>query len=311
MVRLTEGRVVVNSHLAVDSQDASIAGLDHRVDFDEGGILVTVGLPQLENSRDDSVLLRVGEPCLAKDLAGFSIVNAVNRVDRHFGESLGALLGEGLDVHATLTRAHRKVATLSTVEQDREVVFLGNVSTFSDHHLVNGVTLDVHTEDGLGAFSRLGRGLSDLYTASLATATHFDLRLDGDDGGTELRCSLGRLLWSLRDDASKYGHAVLLKQVAGLVFIQVHNLSTLRVDRPLTGRGTGRRQLSRLHSTRTFTAKRTQLVVCPPMNRLTTPEARCPPDLTTSSNLIFRSDRRLRQHPLTASPVERTSTPTS
>ncbi|HAP97086.1 MAG TPA: hypothetical protein DCQ95_01580 [Cutibacterium acnes] len=96
-----------------------------------------------------------------------------------------------------------------------------------------------------------------------------------------------------------------------MVFIQVHNLSTLRVDRPLTGRGTGRRQLSRLHSTRTFTAKRTQLIVCPPMNRLTTPEARCPPDLTTSSNLIFRSDRRLRQHPLTASPVERTSTPTS
>ena len=236
MLGLTEGGVVVDGHLAVDGEDASVTGLDHRVDLDEGGVLVPVGLPQLDDSRDDGVLLPPGEASLSKDLTSLSLVDTV---DRHLGQGLGPLLGEGLDVHATLTRAHRQVATLTTVEQDREVVLLGNVSSLGDHHLVNGVTLDVHAQDGLGVLGRLLRGLGDLHAASLATATHLDLRLDGDDGGAELRCGLGRLLGNLRDDASKHRHTVLLKQVAGLVFVQVHNLSTLRVDRPLPGRERG------------------------------------------------------------------------
>jgi hypothetical protein len=86
---------------------------------------------------------------------------------------------------------------------------------------VDGVALDVHAEDLLRVLVGLVGGLGDLHAAGLAAAADLDLRLDDGDAADLLGgglCFFG----GGRDDALEHGHAVLLEQVACLVFEQVH-----------------------------------------------------------------------------------------
>ena len=64
-----------------------------------------------------------------------------------------ALDGEGLDVHASLARAHGQVLALSTVQEDGEVVLGVEVDAIGDEDGAHRVALDVHAQDVAGAGS--------------------------------------------------------------------------------------------------------------------------------------------------------------
>ena len=133
--------------------------------------------------------------------------------------------GQCLNVHAALHRAHREPVPLGPVDQQREVVFLGDVDTFGDHDRSDGVTLDVHTEDLLrGLTGRFGR-LHDLHPARLAAATGLDLRLDHRHWCAQPLRRVGRLIRGRGHDTSRHWDAMGLEQISRLILEKIHLFS--------------------------------------------------------------------------------------
>src|SRR6478752_3969166 len=225
VVRVAEVGVGVEGDLAVEGDDLAVLGLDERVDLDQRRVLVAVDGPQLLDDVGDGRLVTLVEAGGVDDLLRLGGVDAGVRVDRDAREGLGALDGELLDLHAALLGAHGEVGAVGTVEQDREVVLLGDAGTRGDHHGADGVALDVHAEDLLRVRLRLVGALGDLDAAGLAATSGLDLRLDDGDAARRLADPLGggtRLLGRRRGGACEHGDSVLLEHVAGLVLEEIH-----------------------------------------------------------------------------------------
>ena len=152
---VAEVGVGVQGDLAVERDHLVLRVADQRVHLDQRRVLADEGLPQL----DDHVRGLVGHgggdlPC-GDDLGGLGLVHPGDRVHRDPRQRLGPLDGQLLDLHAALGRAHRQERAVAPVEQEREVVLLGDVAGLGDQHPVHGVALDVHPEDGRGLLLRL------------------------------------------------------------------------------------------------------------------------------------------------------------
>ena len=230
VVGLTEVRVGVEGHLAVEGDDLAVLGLHERVDLDERRVLVAVDNPELLEGVGQGDAVGFVEAGRVEDLVGLGLVDADVRVDTDAGEGLGALDGELLDVHAALLGAHGQVGAVRAVEQDREVVLLGDPSTLGDHHTVDGVPLDVHAEDLLSELlGFLGR-LGDLHPTGLPTAPGLDLGLHHGHAAGLLADLLGRGACLGRgggDRTGQHGDPVLLEHITCLVLEEVHERSSL------------------------------------------------------------------------------------
>ena len=194
---VTEARVVVEGHLTVDRPHGTIRAGDQRVDLDQRRILVAIDGPQGLEDGGDRLRGFLIEARLLGDAVGDLGVDADDRVQGDAGQGLGALLREGLDVHAALARAHRQVAAVRAVQQDREVVFGGDVRADSDHDLLDDVALDVKAEDRLGLLVGLVGGVGELDAAGLTAAARLHLSLDDQQRGPlsqEFTRALARLV---------------------------------------------------------------------------------------------------------------------
>ncbi len=238
MVRVTHlGGVVVQRDLAVEGDDRAVLGADQRVHLDERGVLGREDGPELLDDVGDGGLELLGEVRGVDDLARLRLVDAHDRVDGDAGEGLGALDGELLDLHAALDGAHGEVVAVRAVQEHGEVELLGDLGALRDHHAVDRVALDVHPEDLGGLLLGLRRGVGELDAAGLATAAGLHLGLDDDGPAAELLCTRASLFGRRRDDAAEHGHAVLLEDVASLVFEQVHPAASFHRWCPWVGRG--------------------------------------------------------------------------
>src|SRR5690606_26633797 len=204
---------------------------------DQRGVLGGEHGPERPDHVGDRLAQLLGETGGLDDLAGLRLVDADERVDGDTSQRLGPLDRELLDLHAALDAAHREVAALGAVEEDREVVLLGDRGTLGDHHAVDGVALDVHAEDLGGPLAGLLGGAGDLDAARLAAATGLHLGLDDDHaavGGEQLAGRGLRLLGGGDDDAAQHGDTVLLEDVTRLVLEQVHRSGLRRRLRKVT-----------------------------------------------------------------------------
>ena len=157
-------------------------------------------------------------------------VDACDRVDRDARQCVGPLDGQLLDLHAALGRAHGQERAVAAVEQEGEVVLLGDVGGLGDQHAVHGVALDVHAEDRGRLLARLLRGVRELHPARLAAAARLHLGLD-DDGRAQLRRGRCRRLRVFHGATRQHRHSVSGEELLRLVLVQVHWLSTpLRRD---------------------------------------------------------------------------------
>ena len=240
VVGVPEVGVLVQRHLAVQGDDLALGGLHQRVDLDQGGVLALVHLAeQLQHAGDLGGVVTV-EPGGGDDLVGLGLVDADVRVDRDPGQRLGTLDGELLDLHAALSRAHGEVAAVGAVEQQGEVVLLGDVRRPSA--IITFCTtwpLMSRPRMSGGLLGRLLRGLRDLDAARLAATAGLDLCLDHHDRAADLRRRGRRLLRGDGGDAAQDGNPVFLEDVSRLVLVQIHSGLHVRVRpaQPVPGRG--------------------------------------------------------------------------
>ena len=178
MAGVTESGVVVEGDLAVNRPHGAVGAGHQRVDLDQGRVLIAVDGPQGFEDGGNGLGRGLVKPGFLRDVAGNLGVDTNGGIEGDARESLGALLREGLNVHAAFARAHRQVAAVRAVQQDREVVFGGNVRAGRDHDLLDDVALDVEAEDRLGLLVGLVGGVGKLDATGLATAAGLHLRLD-------------------------------------------------------------------------------------------------------------------------------------
>ena len=207
---VTEGRIVVQRHLAIQRQNIALLGQDQGVDLNQGGVFASVGIPKLYQNGGKLLDVRTVEAGLAQDLGGNVFIDADLGVQANAGQSLGMLARQGFNIHAALRRAQCKFAALGAVQQDREVELFGDIRARSNEDRVDGVSLDIHAQNCFGLFARFFCAASQLYATGLAAAADLDLGLDHQKivvGQQLLRCLVG-LIWGACNDSRKYGDAV-------------------------------------------------------------------------------------------------------
>src|SRR5437763_7416341 len=241
VARLTEGGVLVEGDLAVEGDDLALRVADQRVDLDQGGVLGDEGLPQLHDDLGGLVDDLRRELARGEDLDGLRLVHAGDRVDRDLGQRLGTLDGELLDLHAAFGRRHRQEGAVRAVQQEGEVVLLGDVRGLGHQHAARDVALDVQAENGLCLLFGLIRRLGELDAARLAAATGLHLGLDDDLGADLLRGGLG-FFGGIGHRARQNRYSVGGEEIPRLVLVEVHYsslLTTRHCGGPLPDRAVG------------------------------------------------------------------------
>jgi hypothetical protein len=142
------------------------------------------------------------------DLAAFASSDAGDRVDAHLGDGVWVGARDLLDLDAALDAGDTQVRAVGAVDEEGEVVLLGDVGRRCQQHPVDRVPLDVHAEDLLDLAHRVVGVLRELHPTGLATTAGFHLRPSRRRGhqGLSGRARLGRLAYDL---AQRDRHAVL------------------------------------------------------------------------------------------------------
>ena len=177
---------VERAHLALRRDDQRVDLAEHRVGLDEAAV------EPLEDLRDLAPLAGIADA--GEQLAGVVGLVALERVDVHPRELLGALGGDLLDLDAALRREHQQRLLGAPVEGDREVVLLRDLGGPLDPEPLDDVAANVEAEDLRGLALGVVRVTRELDPARLAAPAGQHLRLD-DDGpaelGSRLRASAG------------------------------------------------------------------------------------------------------------------------
>ena len=158
VVGVPEVGVGVEGDLAVQRQDLVVGSAHQRVDLDQRGVLGDEDLPQLGDGHRGGVEHLGGQVALLGDRTRERQVDTLDRIHRHLGQPVGLGGGHLFDLHAALDRAHRQVGAVGAVEQEGDVVLLGDVAGLGDQQLLDDVALDVQAEDVLGVGRRRRRG---------------------------------------------------------------------------------------------------------------------------------------------------------
>ena len=205
---MTEQRVIVDRHFAVEGEDLSPRGGHEGVDLNEGRVFVAINLPQpFENRGDGADLLGIEARSFDKISRSFGR-EALERVDFVARERLGLVFGELLDLDASLFRAQRREAVRRAVEKNREVVFLGDLGALGNQDGMHRVPLDVHTEDRAGCFFGFRWGVNDPNAAGLSATADLDLGLHDQHGRVERLRGRARFQRGSRKTAVENGNAV-------------------------------------------------------------------------------------------------------
>src|SRR5439155_11575378 len=146
---------------------------------------------------------------------------ALGRVEVQPHERVGILLGDLLDLDATLRREHEERLLCAAVERDREVVLLRYVGCLLDPEPADDMPTDVEAEDLARLLLGVGGGLGELDAAGLATAAGEDLRLDDHRPAERGRSGAG-LFRRHGEAAFGDGDADAAEELLALVFVQMH-----------------------------------------------------------------------------------------
>ncbi len=187
---VAEVGVVVEGHLGVEGDDFAKLGDDERVDLAEGAVFFHEELVKVRGHGHELshlVLVQTQEKSHAPRLVSREPddgieVQAMNLLRR--------VVGDLLDVHASLGRRHDGDSPRIAIEHEGEVELASNVEALLDVEAADNLALGAGlvrderaAEHFVGELARFGGTvLRELDTAPLAATARVDLRLDDDDG---------------------------------------------------------------------------------------------------------------------------------
>ena len=224
---LPEVGVLVQRDLAVQRQDLIVGRADQRVHLDERGVLADEDLPELLDGHRGGVEHLGRQMALLGDRPGGGQVDTLDSVHGHLGEALRLGCGHLFDLHAALDGAHRQVGPIRPIQQEGDVVLLGDVTGLGDQQLLDDVALDVQAQDVLGVGVGVLGGRGELDAAGLTATACLDLRLHHDRPADLLGDGLG-VLGGVGDPPGRGRNIVLGEQFLRLVLEKVHRLPNWR-----------------------------------------------------------------------------------
>lgn len=194
--------VVIEAELGVHAHDLVVRGLGEGVDLDLGGVLLEEDLVELLDGVLGLLDALLAEAELLGDAAGHVVRDTDVDVDVGGVDGVGVLLGDTLNVHATLGRRNNDGALRSTVHEDGEVelaageLALADVDGAAETALSARLLGDELVADHLlGEHLGLGGGVDDANTAleavvegALSTAASKNLGLDDHVLAANLLC---------------------------------------------------------------------------------------------------------------------------
>lgn len=165
--------VVIEAELGVHAHDLVVRGLGEGVDLDLGGVLLEEDLVELLDDVLGLLNALLAEAELGGDAAGHLVGDTHVDVDVSGVDGIGVLLGDTLNVHATLGRGDNDGALRSAVHEDGEVELAAGELALAD--------VDGAAETALGA-----RLLGDELVADHLLGEHLGLGRGVDDANTAL-----------------------------------------------------------------------------------------------------------------------------
>ena len=177
VVGMPEVGVGIEGDLAVQRENLIVGRAHQRVDLHQRGVLLDEDLPQLGDGHRRRVENLGGQVALFGDVAGEPVVDSLGRVDGNLGQPVGLGRGDLFDLHPALDRAHGQVGPVGAIEQEGDVVLLGDVAGLGHQQLLHDVALDVQAEDVLRVGERVVGSRRVLHSARLATTAGLDLCL--------------------------------------------------------------------------------------------------------------------------------------
>ncbi|MCY1363620.1 hypothetical protein D9M69_503880 [compost metagenome] len=226
---LTEHGVAVDVDLGVQAVQVAV-GLDHqRVHFQQGQVVVLEQLGQANEDVGELLDLVALQAQLERQLTALVGLCANQRINGGLEDLLGSLVGDLLDVHATLGGGHEHDTAAGTIYHGAQVQFLGDVGAGFDQdfadRLTIGVSLIGHQAlaqpvggEGLGIFLALDQ----LHAARFTAAASVDLGLHNPFAATDLFAGFCGFFRGVYGKALGYGQAVFSEQLLTLILVEIH-----------------------------------------------------------------------------------------
>lgn len=224
-ILLSELGVVVETELGVHAENLVVRGLGEGVDLNLGGVLLGEDLVQLLDGVLGLLNALLAEAKLGGDLAGNLVGHTDVDVNVVGVDSVGGLLGNGLNVHTTLGRGDDNGALAGAVHEDGQVELTTSKLALADVDRVAETAAstrllgdEVVADHLLGEhLSLVGRvddtdtTLETVVEGTLSSATGKDLSLDNHIIVTNLLSDLLGLLGGHCDGTLGDTNAILYK----------------------------------------------------------------------------------------------------
>jgi hypothetical protein len=143
-------------------------------------------------------------------------------------DGIGVRPGRFLDLDAALRRCDHRDRLAGAIQDEAQVVLLGDLRRRRDQHGSHGDALDIQAQDLASPLRRFVRGGGELDPTRLAATAHQHLRLDHHRSADALR--RGASLVGRRGGfAGEEWHAVAREDLLAPVFLELHAILLMRV----------------------------------------------------------------------------------
>ncbi len=204
---MTEERVVIKRHLAVERDDFVLGGHHQRVDLQHVGVGLDEALGERLRGFHERGNLRRSQTDLEAEATSLPSTQAEMRIEVRLEDLLRMGVGDLLDIHAAFAADDQHRCRRRAVEQDGEVQFLGDLAAVFDVErldlfaAVAGLDgLEVVAEQFAGGFLRRRSALHHLHATvhdlvvhglvgvhrALTASAGVDLRFHHDHWGSQL-----------------------------------------------------------------------------------------------------------------------------
>ncbi len=227
---MAEEGIVIEGHLAIQSDQTAFPGHHQGIDFRHGRIQIAEGAvaPQGEGNKlmdlleGQSAQTKGQFPCLKrlKSNGGFHF---------HLKYGFGVGFDDILDLHAPLGGGDDPNALGFAVQDEPQINFslkgfgYFDIQTFHDLAFGAGLMSDKSgAKESFGDFGDFMRSLAQAHPSRLAPSTRVNLGFDGPQFASEFRRGLGGLSWGIDHFAARDGNSMLRQQFLGLILMNIH-----------------------------------------------------------------------------------------